>query len=215
MALSTYSELKTFLQDMMARSDLSGNVADFITLAEARLNREIPAVETDVTLTGTADNRRISVSANSVVSPIALFLVDTDGDEIELTQKSDGSFPYTDTSDQPKYWAMDGTNIDFDCPLDEAYTFRFRIRQRYVLSDSATTNWLLTYHPDIYVAASLIWGGGYTKDFEYAGIFNSSLVAGIESVKNIIMEQNRGVLTVDPALTSIGRYTLNNWTYDT
>jgi hypothetical protein len=215
MALSTYSELKTFLQDMMARSDLSGNVADFITLAEARLNREIPAVETDVTLTGTADNRRISVSANSVVSPIALFLVDTDGDEIELTQKSDGSFPYTDTSDQPKFWAMDGTNIDFDCPLDEAYTFRFRIRQRYVLSDSATTNWLLTYHPDIYVAAALIWGGGYTKDFEYAGIFNSSLLAGIESVKNIIAEQSRGVLTVDPALTSMGRYTLNNWQYDT
>lgn len=215
MPFSTYSELQTFLTDMMVRSDLSGNVADFIALAEARLNREIPAVETDVTLTGVLDSRRIDISAYSVVSPIALFLIDTDGDEVEMVQKADGTFPYKDTSDQPRFWAMDGTNIDFDCPLDIAYTFRFRIRQRYALSDSVTTNWLLTYHPDIYIAASLIWGGGYTKDFEYAGIFNSSLLAGIESVKNVIMEQNRGVLTVDPALASIGRYTLNNWQYDT
>ena len=216
MAISTYAELKTFVQDMMARSDLSGNVADFITLAEARLNREIPAVQTDVTLTGTLDSRRIDISANSVVSGIALFLVDTDGDEIELTQRSDGSFPYTDTSDQPKFWAMDGTSyIDFDCPLDSAYTFRFRIRQRYALSDSATTNWLLTYHPDIYVAATMIWGNVYRQHIEDASIFNASLMEGITSVKNVIMEQNRGVLTVDPALTSVGRYTYSNWLNDT
>ena len=132
-----------------------------------------------------------------------------------MVRKADGTFPYTDTPDQPRFWAMDGSNIDFDCPLDTAYTFRFRIRQRYALSDSATTNWLLTNHPDIYIAATLIWGGGYIRDFEYAGIFNTSLAAGIESVKNVIMEQNRAELTVDPALASIGRYTMNNWQYDT
>ena len=215
MALATYSDLQTYVTELMAREDLLGNAADWITLAEARLNREIPAVETDVTLTGVASSRRIDVSSYSVVSPLALFLIDTDGDEIEMVRKADGTFPYTDTSDQPRFWAMDGSNIDFDCPLDTAYTFRFRIRQRYALSDLVPTNWLLTNHPDIYIAATLIWGGGYIRDLEYAGIFNSSLVAGIESVKNVIMEQNRGELTVDPALASIGRYTLNNWQYDT
>lgn len=215
MAISTYAELKTAISDWMARADLSGNAADFITLAEARLNREIPAVQTDVTLTGTLGSRRIDVSSYSVVSPIALFLVDTDGDEIELTQRADGTFPYLDTSDQPKFWAMDGNYIDFDCPLDTAYTFRFRIKQRYALSDSATTNWLLTYHPDIYLAASLIWGGAYVKDFPYAATFVSSLDSGIPSVKNIIMEQNRGVLTVDPALRVSGNFSYTNWANDT
>ena len=215
MALATYSDLQTYVTELMAREDLLGNAADWITLAEARLNREIPAVETDVTLTGVASSRRIDVSSYSVVSPLALFLIDTDGDEVEMVRKADGTFPYTDTPDQPRFWAMDGSNIDFDCPLDTAYTFRFRIRQRYALSDLVPTNWLLTNHPDIYIAATLIWGGGYIRDLEYAGIFNSSLVAGIESVKNVIMEQNRGELTVDPALASIGRYTLNNWQYDT
>jgi hypothetical protein len=215
MAISTYAELQTAVSDWMARADLSGNAADFITLAEARLNREIPAVQTDVTLTGTIGSRRIDVSSYSVVSPIALFMVDTDGDETELTRKMDGTFPYVDTSGEPIFWAMDGNYIDFDCPLDTAYTFRFRIRQRYALSVSATTNWLLTNHPDIYLAAALVWGGAFVKDFAYASTFVSSLESGIPSVNNIIMEQNRGILTVDTALASGGGYTFANWANDT
>ena len=203
MAISTYSELKTAVTDWMARSDLSGNAADFITLAEARLNREIPAVETDVTLTGTADSRRIDVSANSVVSGIALFLVETNGDEVPLLQRSDGSFPYESTSNQPRVWAMDGTDaIDFNCPLDQAYTFRFRIRQRYALSDSSPTNWLLTNHPDVYLAAVLLWGGVFTMDMTYASTFAQALERGIPQVKRIIAEQSRGELTVDSALVA-------------
>ncbi len=205
MALSTYAQLQTAVGNWMARGDLSGEAADFITLGEARLNREIPAVETDVTITGTLNSRRIDVSANSVVSPIALFLVEANGDEIEIVQRSDGSFPYSSTSDQPRFWAMDGTNIDFDCPLDSAYTFRFRIRQRFSLSDASPTNWLLTNHPDIYLAATLMWGGVFTQDSTYGTTFLQVLKEGVPQVQNIIAEQSRGILTVDPALSQFGR----------
>lgn len=211
MAISTYAELKTAVTNWMARSDLSGDAADFITLAEARLNRQIPAVETDVTLTGTIGSRRISVAANSVVSPLALFIVEATGEEDELTQKADGTFPYTATPGRPTVWAMDGTNIDFDCPLDAAYTFRFRIRQRFVLSDSATTNWLLTNHPDIYLAATIVWSGAFIRDPEVISLFKGALEEGIPEVKTIIAEQSRGVLTVDPGLTQGGGFTYNDW----
>lgn len=204
MAISTYAELKTAVTNWMARSDLSGDAADFITLAEARLNRQIPAVETDVTLTGTLNSRRISVSANSVVSPLALFLVETTGEEDELTQKADGTFPYNATSGRPTFWAMDGANIDFDCPLDAAYTFRFRIRQRFALSDSATTNWLLTNHPDIYLAATIVWSGAFVRDSEVMALFKSALEEGIPEVQTIIAEQSRALLTVDRALMNAG-----------
>ena len=93
MALATYSDLQTYVTELMVREDLLGSAADWITLAEARLNREIPAVETDVTLTGVASSRRIDVSSYSVVSPLALFLIDTDGDDIEMVRKADGTFP--------------------------------------------------------------------------------------------------------------------------
>ena len=60
MAITTYTELKSAIADYMARSDLTGNVEDFIALAEARLNRLLKMVETDATLTGTAASRRIA-----------------------------------------------------------------------------------------------------------------------------------------------------------
>jgi hypothetical protein len=202
MSISTYAELQTAVLDWMSRTDLTGNVEDFITLAEAKLNRRIPAVQTDVTLTGTSGARRIDVSANSVVSGIALFLIDpSTSDERQLVAKQDGTFAYDNTSGEPRYWAMDSTSyVDFDCPLDAAYTFRFRIKQRYALSDSATTNWLLTYHPDIYLAASILWGGGFTRDLETASGFKSLLDEGIPEVRRVIAEMNRSELTVDRAL---------------
>ena len=203
MALANYSDLKTSVQDWMARSDLSGNVADWITLAEARLNRELNPVEVDQTLTGTVDARTIDVSAYAIVEPIALYLVDPDNsDEIELTKAT--GFAFENTSDEPKLWEYDPDAsagvIRFDCPLDQAYTFRFRYRQRFALSDSNTTNWLLTNHPDVYLAASLMWGGGFVANFQNAAAFKAILDEGIPSVRNIIAQSKRARAMVDPAL---------------
>lgn len=207
MAISTYSELKTAIADYMARSDLTGNVADFITLAEARLNRLLKMVETDATLTGVLASRRIDISALSLVQPIALFAV-VDGDEIEILPKSDGSFAYDDTAGLPSFYAIDGTNIDFDRPLDSAYSFRFRYQSRFALSDAAPTNKLLTENPDVYLAASIVWGSVYIKDAGQASGFKSILDEFIAETKNILAQSKRGTLTVDPAIT---RYPFGHW----
>lgn len=208
MALGTYSELKTAIADWMARSDLSGNVADWITLAEARLNRVLMPVEVDQSLTGTLDSREISTSSYSVVEPLALYLIDSaTSDERELDQKAD--FARTATSDEPDFWDFyqhaSAPKIIFNCPLDAAYTFRFRYRQRFALSDSATTNWLLTNHPDIYLAASIVWGGGFTANFEQAAAFKGVLEESLPEVRNLIAQSKRAIATVDAGLTAIPR----------
>ena len=41
MALSTFTELKDAIADWLDRSDLTARIPDFITLAEARLNRDL------------------------------------------------------------------------------------------------------------------------------------------------------------------------------
>ena len=41
MALATYSDLKTTIANYLARSDLTSQIPDFITLAENRLRREL------------------------------------------------------------------------------------------------------------------------------------------------------------------------------
>lgn len=206
MALSNYSELKTAIQDWMARSDLAGSVPDWITLAEARLNRELQPVETDQTLTGVVDSREISVSAYSVVEALTLYLRDDiTSDEREVTEKS--GFPFEGTAGSPRFWDYDQTaaKIIFDCPLDQAYTFRLRFRQRFALSDSVTTNWLLTNHPDAYLAASIVWGGGFVQNIEQAAAYKALLDEALPSIRSTIAQSKRAILGVDLGLTSNGR----------
>lgn len=216
MALSTYSELQTSCLDWMERSGATNYVAaapDWITLAEAKLNRKLGAVETDATLTGTIGSRSIDISSLSIVQPISLFGTEpSDGDEWEVLEKPPGSFRFVDDNGRPRYWSKDGTNLEFERPCDQAYSFRFRYRQRFALSDAAPTNWLLTNHPDVYFTASMMWGAGYSEDWQNGAAWKAVLEQAIPEVRHEIAENNRrGMLSVDPALARIGQGPRYGW----
>jgi hypothetical protein len=202
MSFSTKATLKTAVIDWLARSDVTANGDDQITLAEARLNRDLGEILTEQTLTGVLSSTEISVSSYSVARPINLFLAETGLDEVELTPKMDGTFPRSVVTGRPSYWSYvaGSQKIIFDRPLSGAYPFRFKFRQRFSLAADGDTNWLLTYHPDIYLAASILWGGLYTQDNPRMATFAAVLEQGIPSVKAYISAQNKAVLTVDPAL---------------
>jgi hypothetical protein len=210
MSLATYSDLQSEALDWMERAGQSGKVETWIQLAEARLNRELPAVETDTTLTGTVDSNAISIAALSIVQPIALFLAESGRDEREIDPAVEGQFAVMNTTGRPSRWSIDGTNINFDRPLDAAYPFRFRYRQRFELSDSATTNWLLENHPDIYLAATLMWGAGYNQDWANGTVWKQVLDEGIPEVRHTIMQSQRATLRVDPFLSRTGHYSVQN-----
>lgn len=209
MALTSYSELKTAVGEWAMRAsdtDFTGRVGDFITLAEGRLNDELGALEADAALTGVANNRRITTGL-TVEEPIALFIAETGQDEVPVQLQPDGSFPYLNTSGPPVVAALDagGDYIDCDRPLDQAYPFRFRYRGRIALSDSVTTNWLLQKRPDIYLAATMMWGAGYQEDWPNGAVWKATLDQGIPQVKRTLSLKRKGTLRVDPALSAIGR----------
>lgn len=205
MAITTYAELQTAITAFMIRNDLSAQAADWITLAEGELNSEIPAVETDAALVAVVGSRDVSVASLSIVSPIALFLKDN-GNEREVSPLADGNFPYSDTSGPPSVWAMDGTNLNFDCPADQAYSLRLRYQQRFALSDASPTNWLLTNRPDVYLSASIVWGCLYTDNFDAGGNWKQMLASGMAQVKNQLRRGRKSVLRVDPALLQPRRF---------
>jgi hypothetical protein len=210
MALATYADLQAAALDWMTRAGQTGQVVDWIALAEARLNRELGAVEVDTTLTGVVGSNAISISSLSIVQPIALFLAETGRDEREIDPATEGAYPVRTTSGRPLKWSIDGTAINFDCPLDSAYPFRFRYRQRFALSVT-DPNWLLTNHPDVYLAATIMWGAGYNEDWPNGAIWKTVLDEAIPQVKHSIAQSKRATLTVDPGLTRKGRYTLADW----
>lgn len=215
MAFTTKAGLKTAVLDFMARNELTGNVDDFITLAEARLNRELEAVDVDATITGVTDSRSIDISSLAMVAPIALYIAPVGCDEIYVTPKTDGNFAYLQTSAAPRFWAIDGDNIDFDCPCDQAYPFRFRYRQRFALASDGSTNWLLENYPDVYLAAVVVWGFVFIKAKEDTAFYKAILDDALPSLQSIIAESKRTVLTVDPALRRRAlNAAVNNWQYN-
>ncbi|MBX5131610.1 hypothetical protein HJB80_02745 [Rhizobium lentis] len=203
MAISTYSELKTAISDWMARSDVSGVAADFITLAEARLNRLLGVVGTTATLTGTIGSDELDISALSWHEPQNLYVADGES-ELYMTPRALGTYVTTTIEGRPSIWAIEGNKIVMDRPLDQAYSFRFVYLGRFALSDAAPTNEFLTDSPDLYLAASLVWGCGYTKDPAIA-LWKQNLDEFTQEVANENARKKRSQLTSDPALAMIGR----------
>lgn len=210
-SLTTYAQLQASVVEICERTGdtaFTNNVPAMVLLAENMLNREFPAIETDAALTGTVNSRTISLSALSMVQPVALFLARTGQDEVELSQQADGTFPYKSASDVPSYWAIDGTNIDFDCPLREAYPFRFRYRQKLALA-TTDPNWLLTNYPDVYLSATIVEAANFMEDVPNLARWKGRLEEAIRQIKHTIMQSNRGTLGVDPMYSMMNRRAYN------
>jgi hypothetical protein len=204
MAISTFSELKTAIATWAERTgdaDFVARTVDCITLFEAKANRVLGAVETDASLVAVVDSRNVSISALSIVQPIALFMAESGTeDEVRLTPQSAGTMAYEDTSGTPSEYAISGTNIVFSRPASQAFDLRLHYRQRFALSDEAPTNWLLDNHPDVYLAGSMMWGAGYQEDWQNGALWKGILEEGIPEIKSQIAQSQRGTLKIDPAL---------------
>ncbi len=211
MAISTFAELQTALGNWLARADLSALYADFISLAEARINRNLPlrVYKADATLTGTAASRQVALPSD-FLEAYRLQLT-TDGSFTELKPATAATMVYIETSGEPCEWAINGAYIDLDRPCDQAHTFSFRYRQKLALSDAAPTNWLLTNHPDVYLWGALVEAAAYTMDTEFATASNQRFAAAAEELATLDSRNDaRATLSMDPALMGVGRTTYSD-----
>jgi hypothetical protein len=152
----TYAELQSCLLAWLDDSAVNINPAECIGLAERRLTRllNVPEMEATTTLDASAatidlppDFREarectLDISPRAVIEPTALAT-------LRLL------FPSTRIG-QPQVYAISGSSLVIAPSPDAAYAIRLVYKQAIpALSDGNPTNWLLTKHPDLYVAASL------------------------------------------------------------
>lgn len=214
MALGTFSELKASVADWIARSDLTTQIPDFITLAEARINRKVRlrTFETDTTLTGTTSSRNLSLPSD-YVEPIALFLT-TSGDEELMTPFVAGTVEFQTYNGWPRRYTIDGTTIKLEKPCDQAHTFKFRYRQKLALSDSAPTNWLLTNAPDAYLAQTLSEAYAFIMDVQKAASWDAKATRALDEV-NLLNARHKAMapLQADAGLRATGSFNINSGDY--
>jgi hypothetical protein len=216
MAIATYSDLKTTTlewQERVGDTALSSRAADLIALAEAALNRDLPLrmMRVNTTLTATAGLRTLALPSD-FMEPVRLALT-TATDFKPLTASDADSMVYFQDGGEPTQWAVSESNIDLNRLADSAYTFQFRYRKKFALTDLAPTNWLLTNAPDVYLFETLKHAGIFTKDPDYAAALGALAAASILSVKRLdARSQSVATLSVDPGLLARGRRTYNGET---
>lgn len=179
MAITTYAELQAAAANWLVRADLTARIPEFITLAEARLNRVLRArlAEVEQPLVGTVGARTMPLPAG-FAEALALWIVRGDGRR---------ALPFVEASligasslrGEPCAWTVDGGSLGFDRPLDQAYGFTLRMLRKFALSEAAPTNALLAEHPDLYLFATLCEAGPFLRDAELSAAYEARLARAI------------------------------------
>lgn len=158
MALSTYSELKTSIANWLNRSDLTSEIADdFVKLTEADLNSKL-RIRKMVTQTS------VTVSAETASLPSGFlqvrdFYITEGGTKYALrymTPPQMDQIKGSSTSGQPIAYTILGDTFRFAPTPAASYTGTLNYYKSFdALSDSNTSNFILTNHPAIYLYGSL------------------------------------------------------------
>lgn len=163
MSIGTYAELKTAVARWVGGSDVSdatslgfpSAIADIVTIAEARINREVHSKDNEDSTTPTVAAGVVAVPADYQRLRYAY----VNGTPVTTLERRTLGWIYTTygtrtASGLPKYIARDGSNFVFGPYPDSAYTVKLGYYKKMpALSSSAHA--LFTNNPDLYLFGCL------------------------------------------------------------
>ena len=172
MALNTYSALKTSIANWLNRSDLTSEISeDFIVLTEKDFNSKLRIRKMIAT------NSSFTIDAETVALPTGflqirdMYIVDG-GTKYALnyiTPAQMDQIKGSSTSGQPSTFTIIGDNFRFAPTPASSYTATINYYKSFdALSDSNTTNYILTNHPAIYLYGSLYHAANFLGGVEPA-----------------------------------------------
>jgi hypothetical protein len=182
MAITTYAELQTAITNWSHRADLASLLPDFIVLAEAKLNRNLRTrnMETTTTLTPTAgvctlptdflEIRRVYINSSVPI-------------ELEYMNPETFYLNYPITAGSSKYFTIEGDSLLL---ANRSNATALSLLYYKKIPDLATnsTNWLLTSHPDLYLAGAMAELSDFIKDRSGVELWNGKATAILESLKS-------------------------------
>jgi hypothetical protein len=167
MALSTYAELKTSIGDWLNRSDLTNAIPDFISLAEAQVERTLRTRQMIVRANASFDAQYGAVPADFLETK-SLKLTSTNPQTplefLSIDALDNKASEYTG-SGKPRFFGVVGGQFRLVPVPDATYTTELTYYAKLTkLSSSVATNWLLTSSPDIYLYGALLQAAPYLQD---------------------------------------------------
>ena len=190
MSISSYSELKTAVENWLDRDDLSDRVEEFISLAETRLYRRLmprafeersytPLVAGQEYYSLPTDflyQRNVQINTN----PVNVLKYMT-------PEQLDKEYPNTG-SGVPAAYTIIGNEIQIKPIPSSTDNLEIAYFQKLpALSATNTTNWTLTNAPDLLLYGSLIEAEAYLVNDPRIGIWKAAFDEGLQHVNALEM----------------------------
>lgn len=210
MAIGTYAQLVTAITEWLARDNdatLVARIPDFITLCEAKLNRDLRSYQmekratADVNMSNTEPQyislptdfqmmRRIRITSVTGKPYLRYF---------SHVQAEEWALGHGDVAAQPVGYTVFGSEMQLTPTPDQAYTLEMIYRGTIAaLTSINTTNWLLTSNPDIYLYGALLESSPYIKEDERLQVWATGFKYALDSLNQNSMDAtyNAGPLTM-------------------
>lgn len=186
MAIASYAQLKTAIASWAHRSNISDSViSDFVSLAEAEFNRALRCVQQETRSTLSVSSRYTALPADF----LELRRIEYDGSPVyplnSLTPYQQTGYRQNQPTGEPVYYSIVGTDIEIVPTQTSASVDILYYAKIAALSDSNTTNWLLTAHPDLYLAECLRQLGIYTKDDNAIARYGAQVAEAIRTIRQL------------------------------
>jgi len=191
MALGTFTELKDAVADWLDRSDLTARIPDFITLAEARLNRDlrIRPMEVRSSMETTSGQRYFNLPGGYLqmrniqmnTNPITPLEYITP----EMLDRLYGS----DTTGKPRAYTLIGDEIQLAPVPDSDYTVEMAFYEKFTplgdgTSGTVTSNWLTLNAPDVLLYGALLEAEPFIKNDERIGLWLNAYNSAIKKLQD-------------------------------
>lgn len=162
MAINDYSTLQSAVANWLARADLTTYIPDFITLAEARLNRELRVKQMQTQTSGTITGGSLTLPSDC--REIQSLRVTLGGVDYELKPMPPDALQETQTLSIPAGYVVVNGEAKLVCYTDDIdYTLTYWAS---IPALSSGANWLITRHPDLYLYGTLIQSAPFLRDDE-------------------------------------------------
>ena len=176
MALANYADLVASVGTWLKRSDLSAQIPDFVTLAEARLARDlrIRSMIATATLTTVDDTQAVTLPADWLETENVTLIGDAPVNLAVVTPElMDVKYPSGIRTGKPAVYCVLGDEMQLGPTPDGVYSIQIAYYARFAALSTTPTNWLLTNHPSLYLFSALAEASVYTLEDDRAQIWEA------------------------------------------
>lgn len=210
--ITDYTSLQAAITEYLARDQdttLIARIPTFIQLAEAKFNRllfvrQMEQRSTTIIDTTSAEPEFISLPSD-FQSMRRVRLSSVSGkphlDFKSGTQMDEYRTSTGDSADQPQFFTIMGAEMELAPTPDANYTIEMVYRQNIPALASNSTNWLLTFAPDLYLYGALLESAPYIKEDARIQVWGAGLSSTLDGLNTLGLTStfNAGPMTMRPS----------------